>query len=425
MARYRITGGDWTNTGILAATDNLQIQAERLANPGALLFSGADMTLHIAHLLNPTGEIQSGANLRIAKDAAGAPSDNVDNRSGTIESAGNLTILARLLDSVRETLDIVTHKLSAQLIDTDCSGGSACGGTNKNTTYTLREIDRTEVLAASAPSWLLAGGDMTLMGGALENRSSVIAAAGNLHIVGDTFANRGVQVGDILTERHLRSPLMESRRPMNRAADRFNNQYANNGPHDNAAVDAALNAFLYTYIDYQRPMGDPVFTPAEGAGAYNGVVQAGGAILIEAEETAQSVLRPYSSFTSGGQTEDGSLATPLAFNAQLPPDLAHKLTETAGPALGALFRKAPPDHPYLIETNARFTDLFSFLSSNHLLDRLGIDPDTLQRRLGDGAYEQRLVREALLARTGQRFLEGYTSDAAQYQALMDNAAAAQ
>lgn len=42
------------------------------------------------------------------------------------------------------------------------------------------------------------------------------------------------------------------------------------------------------------------------------------------------------------------------------------------------------------------------------------------RRLRDGFYEQKLVRDQVLALTGQRFLGNYQSDEQQYQALMDS-----
>ncbi len=80
-------------------------------------------------------------------------------------------------------------------------------------------------------------------------------------------------------------------------------------------------------------------------------------------------------------------------------------------------------HAYLIETNPTLTDLKQFLSSDYLLGNLGYDPDQAQKRLGDGLYEQRLVREAIAARTGQRFLDGLASDEAMFRYLMDNAIA--
>ncbi|ELM6149203.1 hemagglutinin repeat-containing protein, partial [Escherichia coli] len=41
------------------------------------------------------------------------------------------------------------------------------------------------------------------------------------------------------------------------------------------------------------------------------------------------------------------------------------------------------------------------------------------KRLGDGFYEQRLIREQVVALTGQRYLDGYSNDEEQFKALMD------
>ncbi|MDO3569614.1 hypothetical protein Q3O95_24975, partial [Ralstonia pseudosolanacearum] len=38
----------------------------------------------------------------------------------------------------------------------------------------------------------------------------------------------------------------------------------------------------------------------------------------------------------------------------------------------------------------------------------------------DSFYEQKLVREQVAQLTGRRFLDGYSSDEAQYRALIDN-----
>ncbi|MFS2127746.1 beta strand repeat-containing protein, partial [Pseudomonas sp. Pseusp97] len=80
-------------------------------------------------------------------------------------------------------------------------------------------------------------------------------------------------------------------------------------------------------------------------------------------------------------------------------------------------------HKYLIETNPELTSLKSFLSSDYLLGQLGYDPDKAQKRLGDGLYEQRLIQQAVAARTGQRFIDGMASDEALFRYLMDNAIA--
>jgi filamentous hemagglutinin len=67
------------------------------------------------------------------------------------------------------------------------------------------------------------------------------------------------------------------------------------------------------------------------------------------------------------------------------------------------------------------TDLKQFMSSDYLLANLGYDPDKSAKRLGDGFYEQRLLQQAVVARTGQRFIDGQNSDEKLYKYLMDNA----
>ncbi|MFG6205753.1 two-partner secretion domain-containing protein [Pseudomonas retamae] len=80
-------------------------------------------------------------------------------------------------------------------------------------------------------------------------------------------------------------------------------------------------------------------------------------------------------------------------------------------------------HKYLIETNPALTDLKSFMSSDYLLEKLGYDPDQSAKRLGDGLYEQRLIQQAVTARTGQAFLDGQTSNEGMFKYLMNNAIA--
>ncbi|WP_236180764.1 hemagglutinin repeat-containing protein [Pseudomonas mosselii] len=78
-------------------------------------------------------------------------------------------------------------------------------------------------------------------------------------------------------------------------------------------------------------------------------------------------------------------------------------------------------HKYLIETNPVLTDLKQFMSSDYLLGNLGYDPDQSWKRLGDGLYEQRLIQQAVVARTGQQFIDGQTSGEQLFKYLMDNA----
>ena len=81
-----------------------------------------------------------------------------------------------------------------------------------------------------------------------------------------------------------------------------------------------------------------------------------------------------------------------------------------------------PSARYLVETNPRFVTGSGSLGSDFLLKRLGINPDTVLRRLGDANYEAFLVRQQLIAQTGNNILRGYGNEADQMKRLMDQSA---
>ncbi|NIM42023.1 MAG: hypothetical protein GTN84_12435, partial [Hydrogenophaga sp.] len=85
----------------------------------------------------------------------------------------------------------------------------------------------------------------------------------------------------------------------------------------------------------------------------------------------------------------------------------------------ALFQPvADPASGVLFQTDPRFTASRTWTDSGAQLALLNLDPNTLQKRLGDGFLEQRLVREQIAQLTGQRFLGDHTDDDAQYLALL-------
>ncbi|WP_341744392.1 hemagglutinin repeat-containing protein [Azonexus hydrophilus] len=81
-----------------------------------------------------------------------------------------------------------------------------------------------------------------------------------------------------------------------------------------------------------------------------------------------------------------------------------------------------PNARYLVESNPRYLSAGNFAGSDLLAKQLGYDPDTLIKRLGDGAYEAYLIRQELVAQVGRAMLAGFSSESSQMQYLMDNAA---
>lgn len=74
---------------------------------------------------------------------------------------------------------------------------------------------------------------------------------------------------------------------------------------------------------------------------------------------------------------------------------------------------------YLVETDPQFVNRKKFLSSDYMYREMKTKPELIEKRLGDGLYEQTLIREQIVHGTGFRFLDGYTDDEAQFKALMD------
>ncbi|MDY6215065.1 MAG: S-layer family protein, partial [Actinobacillus porcinus] len=80
---------------------------------------------------------------------------------------------------------------------------------------------------------------------------------------------------------------------------------------------------------------------------------------------------------------------------------------------------ANPTNRVLVETDPVFTNQKRWLSSDYMYNALRHDHENVHKRLGDGYYEQRLVREQINRLTGRNFVGDYTDFDSQYRGLMD------
>ncbi|MBU9264373.1 hemagglutinin repeat-containing protein, partial [Burkholderia multivorans] len=86
---------------------------------------------------------------------------------------------------------------------------------------------------------------------------------------------------------------------------------------------------------------------------------------------------------------------------------------------GGLFKPTTaPNANYVIETNPAFTNQKNFISSDYFFGQLGVDLTHIPKRLGDGFYEQQLVRNEITSLTGKAVLGPYTDLQTMYQSLM-------
>ncbi|MCC4307755.1 DUF637 domain-containing protein [Alcanivorax marinus] len=261
----------------------------------------------------------------------------------------------------------------------------------------------------AAQSVLSSGGDLTVVADTLNNAYSTLAAAGNIHLEGDRLVNKALEL-----KRH--GSLYTGRREWHNAKD---------------APAPGAGMVTTDVRDISVGLGEQVAS----------VISAGGDLTLDFQDEAgnyteerydQEVVFDEGDYGDGGSGEPGDGGAGGDGPAPVAWDLSDdsRVIDTINAGLrdildhrSSLYTVVEAeDHPYLIETNPLFATLDGFLGSGYLLDRLELDPDRTSRRLGDSYYETQLIRDAVLAATGRRFLDGdVDSDQQQFQRLMDNA----
>jgi len=105
-------------------------------------------------------------------------------------------------------------------------------------------------------------------------------------------------------------------------------------------------------------------------------------------------------------------------NANAPGNPTQAIGSRKPPTSSLVILNPDPNDSHIYKGDPRFNNQQQWLSSDYMLQELATDPNTIKKRLGDGFYEQMLIREQVAELTGRRFLDGYANDEAQYQALM-------
>ncbi|MGY1950244.1 two-partner secretion domain-containing protein [Pseudomonas pergaminensis] len=438
------SGKDWTVGGSVASQGSLDLSVGNLLNDHGLIFSGGDLNLKVERLKNLGATIYAMGNLRVDRDGQGGLATSIINSSGTIESERNLVLAASTIQNIRTVLTTESGIYSASITPIACIDGVTggdCEGGKQNRPFQITQRDHFIVSDATAASSITSGGNMLLTGGELLNSSSSIAAGGNLTAIVNQLTNVGVVTHDTQYDRVFTSARERKPGGWYREAAAFTQRYS--AGQDMTGVEAGLASFIGKMEGEKDKLRKTTQLMAPDQ-SYAAVIQAGGSVDVKAQAGIDnSVVRGgYTYVGSGANTNAPGYSTLVSLNAQLPPDVAQQqvnplrlpgfdlptgqnglfhLNDSDGAKGLPTSQFAASPHKYLIETNPLFTDMSKFLGSDYMLTKLGYDPDTAQKRLGDGFYEQRLIQQAVLARTGQRFIDGQTSDADLFKHLMDNA----
>ncbi len=409
---------------ILIIADQFILTADRFINdgPAAYLavknFDGTANLFVRDILTNSNGAtIYSMGDIVIAgsanRDAGGTYLDNttnVLNQSSTIEagrdiavSAGTLTN-AKVFTTVEQVISSVPH---AEAVAPPSWWPRAYAA---SVSYTL-DTTRTTITRDDPTAWLLAGRNMTLTGVNVDNEYSTIAAGNDLNI----------NITGLLSNIGRSGYEATYAQPGATETVAYNYTYRSCSAGICRNRTGQRNGSIPYSVD---PMVSAPFLLTDALGNPTGVsnITAGNMLTVNAEtimNTTQGATFTYQSYdhTTGVNSDITYDATMT--NAAIVNDKTKLPSFNFTGPTGGLFTPGNPTSPYLIETNPLFTDLRNFLNSDYMLSRLDYDPEHVQKRLGDGFYEQKLVLDEITQATGRRYLGNYASAEDQYRALMD------
>ncbi|AYU97689.1 filamentous hemagglutinin N-terminal domain-containing protein (plasmid) [Enterobacter cloacae] len=364
----------------------------------------------------------------------------LNNHSSTIESAGDMALniaqinnindhfslesvlvsqehvseyeVARLNNGVRYNDKDYTIYIYKDEVNILCIEGVICHTTDGDrfTRYDYTRTITEDRVKESDPAKILVGGNLSINAGSVLNDKSQIIAGGALALQGGSLNNVEVeanrQINDVGTATYYS-------RHQSKGGDSSNVDVTAYKP---PTVIQAITLKPSTLAEYTHSQGSNLVIDAQQQADINGDIQ--GAAGINATPIAgpgAGNLLPV---------VPGAITLPAGKTFEVKLGDSGKVVRLVGPNTrlpdNSLFRVRPDSSPYLVETDPRFTDKKQWLGSDYMMNAFTTDPNNVLKRLGDGYYEQRLIREQVIALSGNRYLDGFQNDEEQYKALMNN-----
>ncbi|MGN5289122.1 two-partner secretion domain-containing protein [Aeromonas sp. 11P] len=339
-----------------------------------------------------------------------------------------------------------------------------------------------EVRESSNASTILSGGNLTIQAGALINDASTISAGRDINVQASTILNKSYALGSHIEYADYEYQYLNNfgyvttsgGEPESWRLRDIELYYKLTGTHQEQTESGSINALIsaggnltgtvagmidnvtikanagpvssttprpeLANVAVDGPNGPTwqagtnaqqvIFTPV---GEPNGVplpdypVPGGGNGLFVVTDKPDSqyliAVNPLiSELGSAGNAALSNIDQALAVAAQASGQWdSWQTINTAQP--GALPNSAALTLAPSVEQNPTWTDLGKFLGSNYFFAQLGYNPERDIKLLGDAAFDTRVIRDAVLAQTGRRFINGEMgSDLAQMRWLIDNAA---
>ncbi|WP_289997890.1 hemagglutinin repeat-containing protein, partial [Photorhabdus laumondii] len=408
---------------VIAARDRLDIGTGTLNNRDhAQIYSVGD--LHIGGRLD---------NTLTATGQAG----ELNNHAATIEAGNNLKIQADrinntnagLVTQVVETEKSQHHDavLSGQTTrydwsQVDTSRHNKYGvhdaimpdGSGSNDFYEYqytRTVKETQV-KQSDPGKILAGGNITLNSAQVTNHDSQIVAGGTLGGEIGELHNIATQGERITTDKGRQTHWYAKKTKHKKFGfgGTKTSQGKSRSRYAPAPVIETIDLKTLAWQAHTRPQGTDITITDRQTGQIHSAPTA--VTPVNGIKNQPLVLPP-------GQPFELNLPPETVKGQTVDPVIRVVTPDTRLPDNSLYTVQPGSDSHYLVETDPKFTQYKQWLGSDYMRQQLTHDPALVHKRLGDGFYEQRLVRDQITQLTGQRYLSGYNNDEAQFKALMD------
>ncbi|RQQ43464.1 S-layer family protein, partial [Burkholderia stagnalis] len=269
---------------------------------------------------------------------------------------------------------------------------------------TTSTIQQDKVTSQAPQAQLVAGGSITMANvGTINNDYSVIAAGKSIQI-GSTQQNGSVGSGSYggTVVNNVGQTLYQYQ------TDNIVSMYAWNED---------INRDRGTIVE------PPVVHTPVAIGGTGGTIIANQSVSISAQSVnnqnvaAQNSATGATGGTLGNNSADqgvtgGNLTKVGAANGTTTVPALQSVASATGalsitlPTSGMYSVHPAPGQPYLIVTDPRLTSYTKFISSDYMLGQLNLNPASIEKRLGDGMYEQQMVRNQITQLTGRTFLPG-------------------
>ncbi|SFN87765.1 hemagglutinin repeat-containing protein [Sphingomonas sp. OK281] len=392
--------------GIVNAGDSAVI-----ATRGGLLSlsSGGDIVNRDGALLYSLG------NLAVTGVGGTGRAGSLQNLSSDIQAQGSIAIAATRLLNDRSVFTTEEALLSTRHVEDEDRRDRE----HRTVTEFDETVKDTRVTADSGAARII-GGNIGIDAASVVNHLSAISASGNLNVGAATVTNTAftgynttTQVGTIKDEKRNCFLFI--------CGDwdtRSTTPFTSVDALPTFTIPSTITAAGTLTIDAVS-IDNLVLVPGGGtadifaASARPGAVTAGGAVAVV---TTGAVVAPGG---APGVIAGTAIDPTFGFAVKPPTDRASGGAGSATLDLGGLFQFASSSSQVLVQADPRFNNYDTFLSSDYFLDKLGYDPSRVQRRLGDGLYEQQLIANQLVALVGAQRLIGYGDNQGQYRALLD------